>query len=145
MFLKKSIREISHVYNASVSSIYNIVKRMHSRNNDDSLSSKNCIDSIKLNKEEKLMIKEFIRPPQIPLTIKSINDEISKCFGEKDRRRYIKEYLKKSLKYSYKKGGATTFKGGSERTKYLQSIFSSKILNEIMSDKLINSVDEWVF
>ena len=118
---------------------------MHSRNNDDSLSSKNYIASIKLNKEEKLMIKEFIRPPQIPLTIKIINDEISKWFGAKDRRRDIKEYLKKSLKYSYKKKGATTFKGGSERTKYLQSIFSSKILNEIMSDKLIISVDEWVF
>ena len=33
----------------------------------------------------------------------------------KTEKRNIKEYLKNSLKYSYKKGGSTTYKGASEK------------------------------
>ena len=142
---KKSIREISHSYNASASSIYNIVKcTLMSKNyggepySNDSLSNK-------LNYEEKQLIKELVKPPQKPLTIDIINNEITKSFGAKNRKRDIKSYLKKSLNYSYKKGGATTFKGATERALYFQSIFSSKILCEIMNNKLIINIDEWVF
>ena len=86
-----------------------------------------------------------MKPPQKPLTIDIINNEITKSFGSKNRKRDIKAYLKKSLNYSNKKGGATTLKGATEKALYFQSIFSSKILCEIMSDKLIINVDEWVF
>ena len=61
-----------------------------------------------------------MRPPQIPLTINSTNEETEKVFGSKDRKRDIKLYLKYWLNYSYKKGGADTLKGESLRTKYLQ-------------------------
>ena len=61
-----------------------------------------------------------MRPPQIPQKINNINKEIGEVFGSKDRKRYIKLYLKNWLNYSYKKGGADTLKGESLRTKYLQ-------------------------
>ena len=83
-----------------------------------------------------------MKPHQKPLTTDIINNEITKSFGSKNRKRDIKAYLKKSLNYSYKKGRATTFKGATERAHYFQSIFSSKILCEIMNDKLIINVDE---
>ena len=86
-----------------------------------------------------------MEPPQKPLTINIINNEITKSFGSKNRKRDIKTYLKKSLNYSYKKGGATTLKGATEKALYFQFIFSSKILCEIMRDKMIINVDEWVF
>ena len=77
-----------------------------------------------------------MKPTQKPLKIDIINNEITKSFGSKNMKRDIKAYLKKSLNYSYKKGGAT------EKALYFQSIFSSKILCEIISDKLIINVDE---
>ena len=86
-----------------------------------------------------------MKPPQKPLSIDFINSEITKSFGAKNRKRDIKAYLKKSLNYSYIKGGATTLKGATEKVLYFQSIFSSKILCEIMSDKLIIIVGEWEF
>ena len=64
---------------------------------NDSLSNK-------LNYEEKQLIKELVKLPQKPLTIDMINNEITKSFGAKNRKRDIKAYLKKSLNYSYKKG-----------------------------------------
>ena len=39
-------------------------------------------------------IGEYMWPPQIPLTINSINKEIGEVFGSKDRKRDIKLYLK---------------------------------------------------
>ena len=55
-----------------------------------------------------------MKPPQKPLTINIINIEITKSFGSNNRKRDIKAYLKKSLNYSYEKGGATTLKGATE-------------------------------
>ena len=98
-----------------------------------------------LNSEERQFVTDYVRPPQLPWTIQSINDRLNHNFGVKNRKRDIKEYLKNSLKYSYKKGGSTTYKGASEKTKYLQSIFSSKLLREILNDKLIINIDEWSF
>ena len=45
-----------------------------------------------------------MKPLQKPLTIDIINNEITKSFDSKNRKRDIKAYLKKSLNYSYKKG-----------------------------------------
>ena len=128
-----------------VSSIYKIVKSMRTslhNNRDENLDAQ---FSYKLNEEERQFIRGFVKPPQIPLTIESIHSELSKNFCTQSRKRDIKQYLKKSLHYSYKKGGATTFKGGTQKTNYLQSIFASKILCKIMDDKLIINIDEWVF
>ena len=83
-----------------------------------------------------------MKPPQKPLTIDIINNEITKSFGYKNRKKDIKAYLKKSLNYSYKKEGVTTLKGSTEKALYFKSIFSSKILCEIMNDKLIINVSE---
>ena len=95
--------------------------------------------------DEYRFVKEYVQPPQIPLTIETINNKLNYNFGVRNRKRDIKKYLKDSLNYSYKKGGATTYSGANERSKYLQSIFSSRVLTEILNDKLIINIDEWVF
>ena len=136
---------ISHKYNASKSSIYKIVKEIKLWINGDYKKIQQNNNKKFISNEEQQFIKEYVNPPQMPLTIQSINERMNQHFGIKNRKREIKEYLKKSLHYSYKKGGATTFKGGTKKTKYLQSIFSSRVLLEILRGKLIINVDEWVF
>ena len=48
-------------------------------------------------------IEGFVMPPQIPLAINCINEELNKAFELKCRKRYIKLYLKNWINYSYKK------------------------------------------
>ena len=99
----------------------------------------------KLSQEERRFIRTYSKPPQIPLTIKSINELLNKKFWEKERKRDIKNYLKSELNYSYKKGGSTTYKGGSKEILYQKSIFSSRLLVQILEKKLIINIDESVF
>ena len=49
------------------------------------------------------------------------------------------------MRYSYKKGSSNNVKGGSNETKYYQSIYSSKILRTIFNDKLVINIDECSF
>ena len=141
----KTIKEISKKYNASISSVYKILKD----HNDDSASNKFIKLSINkysvLNKEERKFIKEYVQTPQFPLTLQSINNELNQKFWEKERKRDIKNYLKSELKYTYKKGSSTTSKSGSDSIKYQQSIFSARILQEIISNKILINIDECSF
>ena len=90
-------------------------------------------------------IEEFVRPPQIPLTINCINEVLNKGFESKCRKRDIKLYLKHWINYSYKKGGSSTLKGGNLRTQYLQWIFSSRTITLVLENKLLINIDEWIF
>ena len=141
----KSVKEISHTYNVPASTIYKIVKNC--KKNSDHLNNeiKIVLNSKTMELDEYRFVKEYVQPPQIPLTIETINNKLNHNFGVRNRKRDIKKYLKDSLNYSYKKGGATTYSGANERSKYLQSIFSSRVLTEILNDKLIINIDEWVF
>ena len=105
----------------------------------------NRVSNKNLSQDEKIFVREYIKPPQLPLTISNINEELSRNFGVKNRKREIKDYIKTNLNYSYKRGGSTTFKGESERIKYQQSIFSSRLLIEILNRKLIINIDECSF
>ena len=102
----KSVKQISKEYNASISSIYKIVKNCKNltvdNHNLENYRSKCC----KLNREEKKCIKEFVKPPQIILTIEKINNGINDSFGAKNRKRDIKLYMKKQLNYPFKKGSS---------------------------------------
>ena len=98
-----------------------------------------------MNVEEQNFIKTYVQPPQIPLTIQRIGSEHDNLFGVKDRKRDIKYFLKNQINYSYKKGSSTTLRGGSKIIKYQQSIFSSRVLADILNSKLIINIDECVF
>ena len=141
----KSIREISRKYKASISSIYNFIKNDQLRTNTNCCQLVEQTSTWQLNKNKKDFIENLVRPPTYPLTIDKINKELRKTFGAHSRKRDIKEFLKNSLHYSFKKGGSTTKKGGWYKTKQLQSIFSSRILKEIMDNKLIVNIDESSF
>ena len=78
----------------------------------------NRVSNINLSQDEKIFVREYIKPPHLPLTISNINEELSRNFGVKNRKSKNKQLYKTNLNYSYKSGGSTTFKGRSERIKY---------------------------
>ena len=95
-----STNEISRKFNASKSSVYKIVKDFKAKRYSKIDKTIFLANQSKLSLKEIKFIGEYVRPPQIPLTINSINEEIGKVFGSKDRKRDIKLYLKNWLNYS---------------------------------------------
>ena len=98
-----------------------------------------------IDSKEKDFIKNYVNLLKFPSSWKKINSKLNKNFGKRDRKRDIKHVLKNELLYSYKKGGSTTIKGGSEKTFILQSIFSSRLLKMIHEGYLVISIDECSF
>ena len=49
------------------------------------------------------------------------------------------------MKFSYKKGSSTTSAGGSDQTKFMQSVFASRILHQIYNSNYMISIDEASF
>ena len=56
-----------------------------------------------LSLEENICIQNFIKPPQMPVTIQSINDEVNKAFEFKWRKKEIKLFLRIHLIIRIKK------------------------------------------
>ena len=142
---KTNLKEISKKYNATISSIYKIVNDFKAKDWDYRFFKPVGNTDNFLSLEEQYFIQNYVKPPQIPLTIQSINEEVNKAFETKWRKREIKSFLKNSLNYSYKKGSAMTIKGASSKTSYNQAIFSWRTLNEIIWGKLMINIDEWSF
>ena len=75
-----TVKEISIKYNASISSIYKILKD-YSKDLIKSITIKSYRDKyLVLNNTEKNYIKTYIEPPQIPLSVQSISNELDKKF-----------------------------------------------------------------
>ena len=132
-------------YKISKSTIYTIARKHRiNKLKANKLNVSMLKNSILLN-EEKDFIKEYVKPPQNPLTIKIINLLLNKKIDVRDRKRDIRNMLKDEFLYSFKKGGSTTIKGGSDITSIQQSIFSSRMLKMICDDYLIINIDECSF
>ena len=144
-FTTKNIKEILHKYKVSKSSLYKIVKDANKNAVKRKSISIGNINKLSLSIEEKQYIANYVKPPQIPLTIDKISQELYNNFGTSNKKREIKSFLKSTLMYSYKKGSSRTMKGGSTKTKLYQSIFASRILAKILEGNLIVNIDEWCF
>ena len=66
-------------------------------------------------------------------------------FGNKNRKRDIKYFLKNKLNFSYKRGSSKPKAFSSNRNKLFQVIYSSKILRNINNDKYLINIDEASF
>ena len=102
-------------------------------------------DTDKKNKILVNIIRDHISPPQNPLTIKTIQQFINNRTKLQVKRREIKDILKESLNYSYKKvssGSKKLLWTGSEMQK---SIFAWRIFMNILDNKLIINIDETSF
>ena len=99
----------------------------------------------KLSKEEENWLMINTTPPQPPLTIEKLNLKMNEIYGFKERKRDIKFYLKTKLNFSYKKGSSKPPPFVNTGNKLFQVIYSSKMLKNINSDKILVNIDEASF
>ena len=102
-------------------------------------------DTDKKNKILVNIIRDHISPPQNPLTIKTIQQFIYNWTKLQVKRREIKDILKESLNYSYKKGSSGSKKLLWTDNKIQKSIFAWRIFMNILDNKLIINIDETSF
>ena len=66
-------------------------------------------------------------------------------FNTDPKGHWIKDFIKNTLKYNYKRGSSRPTKTLSEWSKYLQAIFSSQLLLKIYQNRLLINIDESKF
>ena len=99
---------------------------------------KNYEDQIKY----KTFIYDSIKPPTFPMNWSKIWGNFFKKFGLSLNKRELKEFLKKDLNFSFKRGSSTVrLKNINDDTR-MKQIFSLEILNSIINKKLIINIDE---
>jgi transposase len=76
-----------------------------------------------LDDYEEQAIKKLISPPAIPLTIGRIQHTIEEISGRRHKKRVIKQFLKKKLKYSYKRGSSRPIKSSSKKSVIIKGLY----------------------
>ena len=109
-------------------------------NQADGIKTSNKIDSSILE-----VIKNYISPPQHPISLEKIRQHVNNKIGISINKREIKQILKESLNYSYKKGSSGSIILKSSNHKAQKWVFSSRILLSIFNEKLIINIDEIPF
>ena len=90
-------------------------------------------------------VRAMITLPKLLLTVKYYQEGISKAVGFQVEGWTISKILIKRLKYSYKRGSSRPKKSTDSSNKYLKSIFSSKMLQEICAERMVANIDECGF
>ena len=134
-----------HDYKIPKCSLYHIIRNNLNGNKNGEYDHSIIHKNLKPRKEEIEWIKNNTFPPKPPLTTTNLNRKMAEIFGIKDRRRDIKNIIKNEMKFSYKKGSSTTSVGGSNQTKFMQSVLASRILYQIYNSNYMISIDEASF
>ena len=87
----------------------------------------------------------MITPPKLQLIVKILQESISEAVGLQVEGWTISKILKKRLKYSYKRGSSRSKKCTNSSNKYLKSLFSSNMLQEICAGKMVANIEECRF
>ena len=89
-----------------------------------------------------MSIKILVSPPTYSMTVYDIKANINRVSGRAPPKKVIYDYLKKEIKYSYKRGSTRPLCSKSSKLKYLQAIFSWRIMKEIEQNRWIINIDE---
>ena len=127
-------------------SSFNVMRKRKSNYIDDYLNNSHTAS----NPEEFECIilktlKDCVVPPQYPLTIKRIQQLIFEKIGVYVNKRKTRYYLKDLLNYTYKKGWSGSKVMKTVNNKLQKSTFSSRMLLNIYTNKLIINIDESSF
>ena len=90
-------------------------------------------------------IINILKPPKEPLTIKDVQNKLESRINRKINKTMITKFIKIRLNYSFKKGSSTTKRGATLQIKIQQSVFSSRIIKELLNGKYIVNIDESSF
>ena len=90
-------------------------------------------------------IAKILEPPKPPTTISEIKTAIYDELGEMYSMHFIKNYLKKVLKYSFKKAWSRPPKYARPEIKRAKGLFWAELLRIINKQQPIFNIDEWRF
>ena len=90
-------------------------------------------------------ITEIISPPQFPMTIKRIRNEVYDKFCKTYSLHTVRQFLKKVLNFSFKKSWSRPPKYMAPKTIITKGVFWIELLKSIHNQQVIFSVDEWSF
>ena len=110
-------------FNVSKSTLY-YLKRNKNKIYNEAISKENIYKDIyRLNKMEMDWVSENIKPLKAPLTIKNILNMLNSKLESRVKGKDITNFLKKTLKYSYKKGSSTSIRGASQKIHFNKEYF----------------------
>ena len=130
-------------YNIPKSTLYYLIK--NKINEEANIKHNIYQDIYGLNKNEMDIISEYIKPPKVPLTIKSIQNMLNSNLESFVNSKRISYFLKNIWRYTYKKGSSTSIRGASRKIYFQQRIFSWRMLNNILLNRYIVNIDETSF
>ena len=136
---------IMRKYNIPNSTFHKMVKDYRNLKESKSTSKLKFESSITLTHKMQNFINQIVKPPTYPLSLHSIWSKINNEFGVEVKKPIIKRYLKDVINYTYKKRSSTTKRGGSNIIQVAKSIYSWKLLDNIIEDHYLINVDESSF
>ena len=98
-----------------------------------------------MGKAAQNFIAKFLYPPQPPRTIQKIREAVKNELGEIYSAHILRKYVKKWLRYSFKKAWSRPPKYAASATKMSKGWFSAELLKMVHKKQLIFRVDEWSF
>ena len=98
-----------------------------------------------ISEEAQNIITKAVKPPARPLTIRKICEIVYKESGERYSAHILRRFVKKGLRYSFKKAWSRPPKYSNKETKIAKGLFWTEILRMIHSEQSIFNVDEWSF
>ena len=132
-------------YNLPKSTVYSLKKKYLSWTYNLNKSESIYEDLFNISQNEIIDILNYVSPPKPPLTIEKIQKHIKLKHNIIRNKRTIKNLLKNILDYSYKRGSSISKTGTTKKIQIQQSVFSWRILSEILKDKYIINIDEASF
>ena len=136
---------IERVYKLSVSSTSRILSFTADINHSEDIEKENYVAKNGITVNAHCWIQSLLQSPACPLTIRSIWKNVLKLTGELYNISTIRLYIKKILKYSYKKASCRPIKFKSAQSQLKRGIFAVEMLRAVLNKKLVINIDEWSF
>ena len=140
-----SVERLMFKYNVSKSTIYKIKNTMQNKKFKESSITNIYEDVFGLNIDAMNETFKAIIPPKPPLTIQGIRLKLKSDTNLNVSTNNISKYLRNWWRYSFKKGSSTSIAGSSSMILEMQTIFSWRIVKEILNKKYIVNIDESSF
>ena len=137
--------EVMRLYKISDSTFGRIVIDRKRYNFATTLNPGERSDATLLSKDAEAVLKKFVKPPTIPITMKKIQIHILEETKEHYSIHALKSYLKTVLNYWYKKVSSRPLKYRDDRTQLTKSLFWSELSLMALNGKTLINVDESSF
>ena len=141
----ESEKLIWKAYKLSRSTIKRIVKQIHCDKLLENKSSDRFDAQRLISDDAKQLVKSYLLPPweprSTPMTVKHVEEELKESYTIQR----IRSFVKKEMRYAYKKGSSRPPIYATERTQLAKALFWTELLSSIGKGEIIINLDESSF